>query len=59
MTLKINMLFLFQLSIEFLDLSGVEETEQIKLRLSLQHNDSSVQLPWVKSNKRQIVESKF
>lgn len=49
----------FQLSIEFLDLSGVDEKEQIKLRISLQHNDPSVQLPWIKSNKKQPIAGKF
>ncbi|KAJ8959495.1 hypothetical protein NQ318_022192 [Aromia moschata] len=34
-------------NIEFLDLSGVDENEQIRLRESLQHSDSSLQLPWV------------
>ncbi|KAJ8965673.1 hypothetical protein NQ314_003955 [Rhamnusium bicolor] len=37
-------------NIEFLDLSDVDESEQIRVRTSLRHNDPSVQLPWVKNN---------
>lgn len=49
----------FQLSLEFLDLSGVDEKEQLKLRVSLQHNDPSVQLPWIKSHQKHTTDSKF
>ncbi|KAG5893174.1 hypothetical protein JTB14_000434 [Gonioctena quinquepunctata] len=38
--------------IEFIDLSGVEASEQTRIRTSLQQYDPSVQLPWVKPNKK-------
>lgn len=38
-------------SIEFLDLSDVDEKEQIRVRASLLQTDSSVQLPWIKNDK--------
>lgn len=38
-------------NIEFIDLNGVEETEQLRIRNSLQQLDPSVQLPWIKDKK--------
>ncbi|CAG9860826.1 unnamed protein product [Phyllotreta striolata] len=38
-------------NIEFIDLNGVDESEQLRIRNSLQQLDPSVQLPWVKNKK--------
>lgn len=35
-----------------MDLSDVDEKEQIRVRASLLQTDSSVQLPWIKNDKR-------
>ncbi|CAG9824890.1 unnamed protein product [Phaedon cochleariae] len=39
-------------SIEFLDLSDVDINEQNRIKTSLQQYDPSVQLPWIKRNKK-------
>ncbi|KAJ8919829.1 hypothetical protein NQ315_006358 [Exocentrus adspersus] len=41
-------------SIEFLDLTDVDEKEQIRVRASLLQTDSSVQLPWLKTSKKTL-----
>lgn len=45
-------LYLSQENIEFLDLSDVDEKEQLRVRASLLQTDSSVQLPWIKNDKK-------
>ncbi|XP_056641731.1 ubiquitin carboxyl-terminal hydrolase 10 [Diorhabda sublineata] len=41
-------------NIEFIDLNGVEENEQLRIKNSLQQYDPSVQLPWIKNQKKFI-----
>lgn len=38
-------------NIEFIDLNGVEENEQLRIKNSLQQYDPSVELPWIKDQK--------
>ncbi|XP_072397586.1 ubiquitin carboxyl-terminal hydrolase 10-B [Diabrotica undecimpunctata] len=45
-------------NIEFIDLNGVDEKEQLHIRNSLQQYDPSVQLPWVKE-KKLFAEGKY